>query len=137
MSPNPAESSVDISIDTASISTQNTERDNDLRGPAFFDVKNYPVMTYHGKGIRRAAGDSWIMDGSLTIRGISHVVPLTFTFKGLFPNTRPGKPARASFHATAAVRRGDFDMKRDNLMELGPNPQGPHVEIEIDVEADL
>jgi hypothetical protein len=34
------------------------------------------------------------------------------------------------------VKRGDFGMKRDNLMELGPNPQGPDVEIEIDVEAD-
>jgi len=136
VSPNPAESSVDISIDTASISTQNTERDADLRGPAFFDVKNHPAMTYHGKGIRHAAGNTWIMDGLLTIRGVSHVVPLTFTFKGLFPDKRPGKPARASFHATAAVRRGDFDIKRDNLMELGPNPQGPDVEIEIDVEAD-
>jgi polyisoprenoid-binding protein YceI len=136
VSQNPAESSVDISIDTASISTQNTERDDDLRGPAFFDVKNHPAMTYHGKGIKHAGRGTWIMDGSLTIRGISRVVPLTFTFKGLFPDTRPGKPARASFHATAAVRRGDFDIKRDNLMELGPNPQGPDVEIEIDVEAD-
>jgi polyisoprenoid-binding protein YceI len=136
VSPNPADSSVDISVDTASISTQNTERDEDLRGPAFFDVKNYPAMTYHGKGIKRAARNTWIMDGLLTIRGISRVVPLTFTFKGVFPDTRPGKPARASFHATAGVKRGDFDIKRDNLMELGPNPQGPDVEIEIDVEAD-
>jgi len=133
---NSAESSVDISINTASISTQNARRDDDLRGPDFFDVKNYPAMTYHGKGIRHGAGNTWIMDGSLTIRGVSRVVPLTFKFKGFFPDPRPGKPARASFHATAAVKRGDFDIKRDNLMELGPNPQGPDVEIEIDVEAD-
>lgn len=76
------------------------------------------------------------MEGSLTIRGVTKVVPLTFTFKGLFPDTRPGKPARAAFHGTAAAKRGDFGMTRDNLGELGPQPTGPDVEIEIDVEAD-
>jgi len=131
-----ADCAVDISIDAASISTQNARRDEDLRGPDFFDVKNFPVMTYHGRGIRRAGGGAWVMDGSLTIRGVTKVVQLTFRFKGLFPDTPKGEPARASFHATAAVKRGDFGMARDNLMELGPNPMGPDVQIEIDVEAD-
>jgi polyisoprenoid-binding protein YceI len=131
----PADCAVDISIDTASISTQNTRRDDDLRGPDFFDVKDFPAMTYHGHGIKRAADGEWVMDGELTIRGVTKVVPLMFRFKGLFPDTPAGRPARASFHATAAVRRGDFGMTRDNLMELGPNPKGPDVEIEIDVEA--
>jgi polyisoprenoid-binding protein YceI len=75
------------------------------------------------------------MDGSLTIRGVTKEVPLTFQFKGLFPDMPAGKPARASFHASAAVKRGDFGMTRDNLMELGPNPKRPDVEIQIDVEA--
>jgi polyisoprenoid-binding protein YceI len=131
----PADCTLDISIATWSISTQNTQRDDDLRGPDFFDVKNYPAMTYRGRGIRRAADGSWLMDGSLTIRGVTKTVPLRFTFKGLFPDTPAGKPARASFHATAAVKRGDFGMTRDNLMELGPNPNGSDVDIEIDVEA--
>ena len=132
---NPADCALEISIDAASISTQVAQRDEDLRGPDFFDVKNHPAMTYQGHGIRRAAGGAWVMDGSLTIRGVTKVVPLAFTFKGLFPGKKPGDPARASFHATAAVKRGDFGMTRDNLMELGPNPKGPDVEIEIDVEA--
>jgi len=132
----PAACTVDISIDSASISTQNSRRDEDLRGPDFFDVKDFPAMTYHGRGIKRAADGEWVMDGSLTIRGVTRLVPLTFRFKGLFPDTPAGEPARASFHATAAVKRGDFGMTRDNLMELGPNPKGPDVAIEIDVEAD-
>ncbi len=135
-SKDPAHCAVDISIDSASISTQVPERDEDLRGPAFFDVKNFPAMTYHGRGIRPISNGDWVMDGKLTIRGVTKVVPLTFRFKGLFPDTPAGKPARASFHATAAVERGDFGMTRDNLMELGPNPKGPDVEIQIDVEAD-
>jgi polyisoprenoid-binding protein YceI len=133
----PAACSVDIKIDTASISTQNTERDEDLRSPAFFDVKKFPAMTYQGRGVRRASGNSWTMDGALTIRGVTKMVPLTFTFKGLFPDTPPGEPARAAFHASAATKRGDFGMTRDNLMELGASPTGrPDVAIEIDVEAD-
>src|SRR6202789_1880469 len=131
----PADCAVDISIDTASIDTQFARRDEDLRGPDFFDVKNFPAMTYRGRGIRRSADGAWVMDGSLTIRGVTKEVPLTFRFKGMFPDMPAGQPARASFHATAAVKRGDFGMTRDNLMELGPNPTGPDVEIQIDVEA--
>jgi polyisoprenoid-binding protein YceI len=131
----PADCAVDISIDTASIDTQVSKRDEDLRGPDFFDVKNFPMMTYRGRGIRQTADGAWLMDGSLTIRGVSKEVPLTFRFKGMFPDMPAGQPARASFHAATAVKRGDFGMTRDNLMELGPNPNGPDVEIEIDVEA--
>jgi polyisoprenoid-binding protein YceI len=131
----PADCAVDISIDTASIDTQVAQRDEDLRGPDFFDVKNFPAMTYRGRGIRRSADGAWVMDGSLTIRSVTKEVPLTFRFKGMFPDMPAGQPARASFHATAEVKRGDFGMTRDNLMELGPNPKGPDVEIEIDVEA--
>jgi polyisoprenoid-binding protein YceI len=131
----PADCAVDISIDTASVDTQFARRDEDLRGPDFFDVKNFPAMTYRGRGIRSTGDGAWVMDGSLTIRGVTKEVPLTFRFKGLFPDTPAGQPARASFHATAAVKRGDFGMTRDNLAELGPNPKGPDVQIEIDVEA--
>jgi polyisoprenoid-binding protein YceI len=131
----PADCAVDISIDAASINTQVARRDEDLHGPDFFDVKNFPTMTYRGRGVQQTADGAWVMDGSLTIRGVTKEVPLTFQFKGLFPDPAHSHPPRASFHATAAVKRGDFGMTRDNLMELGPNPKGPDVEIEIDVEA--
>lgn len=128
---------VDITIDASSISTQNSERDEDLRGPDFFDVKKFPVMTYHGRGIRRASGSSWVLDGSLTIRGVTRVVPLTFTFKGVFPDTPPGKPTRVAFHGSTATKRAEFGMTRDNAFELGVPPvPGSDVVIEIDVEAD-
>jgi polyisoprenoid-binding protein YceI len=128
--------SVDITIDVSSISTQNSERDEDLRGPAYFDVSKFPTMTYQGRGIRRGSGSSWMMDGSLTIHGVTKVVPLTFTFNGAFPDTKPGKPARVAFHGTAGTKRADFGIgARDNLKELGAST-APDVEIEIDVEAD-
>src|SRR3954470_7351898 len=108
-----------VTIATYNISTQNTVRDDDLRGPAFFDVTQFPTMTYSGRGIRRLSRDTWIMEGSLAIRGITKVVPMSFVFKGVFFDMPPGKPARAAFHATAATKRADFGMTRDNLAELG------------------
>jgi polyisoprenoid-binding protein YceI len=136
VSPDPAACTLDVTIDTFSLSTQFTERDDDLRGPDFFDVRKFPTMTYQGRSIRQASDGQWTMDGTLTIRGIGKVVPINFTFKGLFPDTHANKPARASFHATAATKRGDFGMVRDNKMELGvPPAPGNDVDIEIDVEA--
>jgi polyisoprenoid-binding protein YceI len=132
---NPADCAADIVIDTASISTQNSERDGDLRGLDFFNVQKFPTATYQGRGIRRS-GNGWVMDGTLTIRGVSKTVPLTFTFKGLFPDTPAGSPPRASFHGIAAMHRGDFGMTRDNAMEVGvPPAPGADVALEIDVEA--
>jgi polyisoprenoid-binding protein YceI len=127
---------VDITIDTSSISTQNTERDEDLRGPAYFDVNKFPTMTYQARGIRRVSRSSWTMDGSLTIHGVTKVVPLTFAFNGSFTDIKPGKPARVAFHGSTAVKRAEFGMgARDNLKELG-GLLSPDVEIQIDVEAD-
>ena len=135
-SQDPAACAVDVTIATYSVSTQNTARDDDLRGPAFFDVTQFPTMTYSAHGIRRASGGTWTMDGSLTIRGIAKVVPMNFVFKGMFPDMPAGKPARAAFHGTATTKRADFGMTRDNLMELGvPPAPGADVEIEIDIEA--
>jgi len=132
----PAACALEVTIDTYGISTQFTERDDDLRGPAFFDVRKFPTMTYQGRGIRQTLDGQWSMEGTLSIRGKSKAVPITFTFKGLFPDTPANRPPRASFHAVAAIKRGDFGMIRDNKMELGVPPvPGNDVEIEIDVEA--
>ncbi|MFY9745424.1 MAG: YceI family protein [Acidobacteriaceae bacterium] len=135
VSPDPAACTIDVLIDAASINTQVAERDQDLRGPAYFDVKKFPTMIYQGRGIRRTSENSWTMDGSLTMHGVTKAVPLTFTFNGLFPDQKPGSPARSTFHATAALKRADFGMgARDNLGELGILT-APDVAIEIDVEA--
>ena len=135
-SQDPAACSVDITIDPSTISTQVHERDGDLRGPAYFDVKNFPTMTYSGRGIRHVSGNSWIMDGSLTLHGVTKTVPLTFTFNGSFGDVPPGKPARVAFHGSAATKRADFGIgARDNVGELG-TLSSPDVEIEIDVEGD-
>jgi polyisoprenoid-binding protein YceI len=73
------------------------------------------------------------MDGSLTMHGVTKVVPLTFKYSGVFADT---KPARVAFHGTAATKRAAFGMgARDNAAEVADST-APDVDIEIDVEAD-
>jgi polyisoprenoid-binding protein YceI len=127
-----ADSSLDVSIDASSLSTQNSVRDKDLRGPDFFDAANFPAIQYHGRGIRRA-GDGCVVEGSLTLRGTTKPVPLSFTFKGTAP-AQPGKPGCVAFRATAAVKRADFGMTRELLDEIGAVSPSPDVWIEIDAE---
>ena len=136
VSPDPAACSVDVTIDVSTISTQISERDEDLRGDAYFDVKKFLTMTYRGRGIHRISSDLWRMDGSLTMHGVTRVVPLTFKFNGAFSDREPNQPARVAFHGTAGLKRAAFGMgARDNSSEVGDSTV-PDVDIEIDVEAD-
>jgi polyisoprenoid-binding protein YceI len=136
VSPDPAACSVDVTIDVATISTQVSQRDDDLRSDAYFDVKKFLMMTYQGRGIRRVSADLWTMDGSLTMHGVTKVVPLTFKYSGAFADTKPNEPTRIAFHGTAAIKRAGFGMgARDNAAEVGDSTV-PDVDIEIDVEAD-
>jgi polyisoprenoid-binding protein YceI len=101
ISPDLAQSSVDVSIDPQSLSTQNGVRDEDLRGPDFFAAVKYPVVTYQGRGVRESA-DGWVVDGALTIRDVTRTVPLWFTFKG----TAPVVPGNES-HRVLRQSRGE------------------------------
>ncbi len=136
VSPDPAACSVDVTIDVATISTQVSQRDDDLRSDAYFDVKKFSTMTYQGRGIHLVSADLWRMDGSLTMHGVTKVVPLTFKYNGVFADAKPNQPARVAFHATAATKRAAFGMgARDNAAEVADST-APDVDIEIDVEAD-
>lgn len=129
----PGACSVDVSIETSSVSTQNSIRDEDLRGADFFDAAKFSTMQYRGRGIRKS-GSGWMVDGSLTIRGVTKLVPLSFELNGVAP-PQPGKPNRVGFHGRAAVKRADFGMVRDLLDEIPKGAVGPDVWIEIDAEA--
>jgi polyisoprenoid-binding protein YceI len=124
---------VDVTIEAPSLSTQNSTRDADLKSPAFFDAAKFPTVTYRGRGIRRSE-EGWVMDGTLTIREISEVIPIKFAFRGVAP-AQSGKPTRVAFRAHADAKRSDFAMTRDLVEEVGANATGFDVEIEINAEA--
>jgi polyisoprenoid-binding protein YceI len=122
---------VGATIDATSLTTHCGKRDEDLRGPDFFNVTQFPKIRFDGHGIR-SVGGHWTMDGALTIRDVTLPVALDVWFRGTAGTT----PRRAGFHASTAVRRADFGMTRDLLTEIGPST-APDVTIEIDAEATL
>ncbi len=105
---NPLESSVAAEIDLSSIETGAEQRDGHLRSPDFFDTENHPVMTFRSTGIR-AKGDGYVVDGELTLKGVTKNVPLELEINGFGPDayggTRAGRLSCRPNQATARLIR--------------------------------
>jgi polyisoprenoid-binding protein YceI len=130
---NPLESSVDIAIDLRSVTTNNEQRDNDLRSRNFFEVETHPVMTYRATGARQD-GDRFVLDGELTLKGVTRTVPLTFE-PGGFTND-PWGGTRTGFSATAQINRKDFNVNFEGVQN-GVAVVADKIDIHIEVEAVL
>ena len=130
-SEDPLGSSAAASIDLASIDTGNERRDNHLRSAAFFEVQTYPAMSYRSTGIRQT-GDGWIIDGELTLHGVTRQVPLAVEVNGFSPDPDGGH--RAGFSATAQINRRDFGIDR---WTGGGTVVGDKVSISLSIEAVL
>jgi polyisoprenoid-binding protein YceI len=127
---NPLESTVTVSIDTASIDTGNEQRDEDLRSDRFLDTANYPTMTFKSTGIA-PAGDKYKVTGDLTIRDVTKPVTLDVEVNGFGPDPFGG--TRAGFSATTEINRNDFGVSFN-----APIPGGVMVseKIQIEIEAE-
>jgi polyisoprenoid-binding protein YceI len=122
---------VNVSVETASLNTGNTYRDDDLRSDRFFAVARYPKMTFRGIGF--AATDSTVdVSGILTIKGHSKPVMLSGQYRGIAKD-REGHE-RIAFEVTGAVDRRDFGISWNESI-AGTELIGNNVEITIGIEA--
>ncbi|HUY52852.1 MAG TPA: YceI family protein [Streptosporangiaceae bacterium] len=128
--PNPLDSYATATIDLSSVDTGNEMRDNDLRSENFFDAATHPEMTYRSTGIRPNGG-KFIVDGDLTIRGVTRPVRLTAEVNGFGPDPYGG--TRAGFSATGEINRTDFGVSFN-----APVPGGVMVseKIQLEIEAE-
>ena len=131
---NPLASSVAAEIDLASIDTGAEQRDGHLRSPDFFDTENHPVMSYRSTGIR-AKGDGYVVDGELTLKGVTKNVPLTLELNGFGPDPYGG--TRAGFTAIGEINRQDFGVTWNAAMEHGGVVVSDKVNILLEIEAVL
>ncbi|MDQ1465468.1 MAG: hypothetical protein QOC73_2409 [Actinomycetota bacterium] len=131
---NPLDSSVNASIDLASIDTNNDQRDAHIRSADFFEVETYPTMTYTSKGVRYD-GDDLILDGELTLKGVTKQVPLRLEVNGFGPDAYGG--TRAGFTATADINRRDFGVNFNAAIETGGAVVADKVSIHLEIEAVL
>jgi polyisoprenoid-binding protein YceI len=135
------DSSVTATIDLASIDTGNGMRDEHVRSADYLDVAKYPAMTYRSTGVR-PDGEDFVLDGELTLRGITKNVPLKLEIGGFGPDPfredDPFKGARAGFTATGEISRLEFGVG-DTTKVPGGSGLGlsEKVQIVLEIEAVL
>ena len=130
----PVQSSVTAEIDLTSIDTNNDQRDEHIRSADFFEVETYPTMTYASAGIRED-GDGFILDGELTLKGVTKDVELALELNGFGPDAYGG--TRAGFTAIAEINRRDFGVNFTAVMETGGAVVSDKVTIQLEIEAVL
>src|SRR6266851_2791707 len=133
---NPADrtkSTAEITIEAASINTREPQRDEHLRSADFFDVANYPVLTFRSKRIESLGAETFKLTGDLTIRGVTKEV--TFDVEGPTPPVKdPWGYIRAGVTASTKVNRKDFGLVWNALTEAGGVVVGDDVKITIEAE---
>jgi len=123
----PAKTSLDASIEAASVDTRVEMRDNDLRSPNFLDAQKYPTITFHSKQVRISGAGKLQITGDLTIHGVTKEVVLdvdgpSAAIKDPWGNQRMGASA------TTKINRMDFGVKG------APVAVGDEITITIDTE---
>jgi polyisoprenoid-binding protein YceI len=130
---NPLESSVAVTIQTASIDTRDEQRDGHLRSGDFFEVEAWPTITYQSRSVRQTGEGEYIVDGDLTVKGVTRSVPLQLTFEGGAAD--PWGGVRVGFSAKAELDREAFGLTWNQALETGGVLVGKKVSIEIEAEA--
>ena len=130
----PLDSSVAAEIDMSSIDTGNEQRDAHIRSADFFEVETYPTMTYRSTGVRRH-GDDHILDGKLTLKGVTRDVELALEINGFGPDAYGG--TRAGFTAIGEINRRDFGVNFGAVMETGGAVVSDKITIQLEIEAVL
>ncbi|MDX3643041.1 YceI family protein [Streptomyces sp. MB09-02B] len=126
-------SRVEAVIRAASIDTGNPTRDQHLRSPDFLDVERHPEITYVSTGLTPAGPDRWTVHGELNMRGVVRPVDLDLAYLGT--GADPWGGTRAAFRATAELRREDFAMNYNQVVQAGIATIGTTLRVELDVQA--
>jgi polyisoprenoid-binding protein YceI len=130
----PLQSAATATIDTTSIDTSNEQRNGDVAGENFLDTANHPTMTYRSTGIR-PDGKDFIVDGELTIRGITRPVELRLEVNGFGPD--PFGNTKAGFSATGEINRTEYGITANMAIPGGGVMVSEKIQLTIEVEATL
>lgn len=124
---------VSVQIDAESVDTNDQQRDGHLRTNDFFGTGDNPTITFVSTSITPQGGNNFVVNGNLTIRGVTRPVSLDAEYEG--GGKTPFGTEVASWTARTAVDRKDFDLTWNAPLEAGGFLVGDDVKIELDVEA--
>lgn len=127
------ESHVDVRIDAASVFTNAAKRDEHLRSPDFLDVARFPELHFTSHRFALAGGNRWLIDGELTLHGMTSDVQLDTTYLGM----QEWNGLRAGALATAQLHREHFTVNWQQILARGVPVVGSTIEITLDIQAVL
>ena len=128
----PTKSSLDVSIDAASIDTREPQRDAHLKSADFLDVETHPKITFKSRRVQRTSDKHYKVTGDLTIHGVAHEAAIDVEELGRGKD--PWGNDRILFAGKTAINRADFGLKWNQALETGGVLVGEKVDVEIDVE---
>jgi polyisoprenoid-binding protein YceI len=128
-----AAATVDVSINPASISTANTNRDKHLKSADFFAADSLPQMGFKSKKVVAGNDGAFQIVGDLTMRGVTKEVVLDAVFNGVLKDPESG--TRAGFSATTTINRQDWGISYGKVLDTGGLAVGNDVNITLEIEA--
>jgi polyisoprenoid-binding protein YceI len=124
-----SKSSVDVSIEVASINTDNGGRDKHLQSPDFFDAAKFPVITFKSTAVNEVAKGKLEITGDFTMRGVTKRITFPITNAGTQAGMKPGSVVAGFIDGALTVNRNDYGIK------YGPGIVGDEVAIALNIEA--
>lgn len=133
---NPADlttANIQFSVDVASVDTRNNDRDVHLRSGDFFDVEQYPKMTFQSTNIVKKSEGEYNLTGDFTLHGVTRQETFSVTFEG--EGKDPWGNEKAGFSAEGKINRSDYGLTYNAALETGGVLVGDQVKIAIQIEA--
>ena len=130
---NPTNSSVRLTIQAASIDTNQKDRDTHLRSADFFETETYPTITFTSTAITADGGDAYRVTGQFTVRDVTREITLPVTFLGTARD--PWGNDRLAFEAEYALNRKDYGLTWNAALETGGFLVGDEVKISLSIQA--
>jgi polyisoprenoid-binding protein YceI len=126
-------SHVEATINAATISTGDLQRDAHLKSADFFDVERYPTLSFKSTGVKRSGNDELAVIGDMTIHGVTR--PVVFNVEGpTAPAKDPWGNTRVGLSAVTKINRKDFGLTYNSALETGGILVGEEVTITLDVQ---
>lgn len=128
-----ASSSATATMAVDSIDSGNADRDGHLKSADFFDAESFPEITFTSTGIRDINAEEFVLDGNLTIKGVTKPVSLEVEFNGAA--TDPFGNERIGFSAETDVDREDWGLTWNAALETGGVLVSKKIKLTLDISA--
>jgi polyisoprenoid-binding protein YceI len=129
----PENSSVNVTLQVASVDTRNEQRDGHLRTNDFLDAETYPTISFTSTGIGYEGGNDFVVTGDLTIKGVTKSVSFPLEFQGAVKD--PFGNDRIGFDGSVVINRKDWGVNWNAALETGGVLVSEKVTLEFEISA--